>query len=100
MLKRNISTATGVSASAAPASRAAPWPNRRRTVACTTATVPTPMSTWGRRMAKEPSPRTRTDSAITHTEAGGLSTVMALPASRLPKSSAFHETLPACTAAE
>jgi hypothetical protein len=36
------------------------------------------------RMAKELSPRSRTDSAMTHSEAGGLSTVIALAASKLP----------------
>ena len=100
LLKRNISAATGVSASAAPASSALPWPNQRRTVAWTTATVPTPRSTCGSSMANELSPRSRTESAMTHSEAGGLSTVMALLASKLPKRKAVHDTLPAWTAAE
>ena len=38
----------------------------------------------GSRMLKEESPKTRTDSAITQSEAGGLSTVIELPASEEP----------------
>ncbi len=100
LLKRNISTATGVRAMTSPPSRAAPWPNRRRTVAWTTATVPTPMRTWGSRMANELRPNSRTDRAMTHRAAGGLSTVIALLASKLPQKNADHESAPACTAAE
>jgi hypothetical protein len=100
LLKRNMRTATGVTAITAPASRAAPWPNARRTVACRTATVPTPMSTCGRRIANELSPKSRTDSAMTHSAAGGLSTVMALLASKLPQKKADHDSAPAWTAAE
>jgi hypothetical protein len=69
-------------------------------VACTTATVPTPMSTWGSRIANEFSPNSRTESAMTHSAAGGLSTVIALLASKLPQKNADHESAPACTAAE
>lgn len=84
MLNLNISTATGVSAMTSPANRPAAAPNPRLTLAWTTPTVATPMSACGARMANELSPRNRTDSAITHREAGGLSTVIELPASDEP----------------
>ena len=100
LLNRNISTATGVRAMTSPPSSPAAGPNHRRTVAYTTATVPTPMSTCGRRMANELSPNSRTDRAMTHSAAGGLSTVMALLASKLPQKKADHESAPAWTAAE
>ena len=58
------------------------------------------MSTCGSRIANELSPRSRTDRAMTHSEAGGLSTVMELPASEEPKKNAFQLSLPAWTAAE
>jgi len=38
-------------------------------------------------------------STITQSDAGGLSTVIALPESREPNSHAFHDCVPACTAA-
>jgi hypothetical protein len=41
----------------------------------------------------------RADNPITHMAAGGLSTVMALPASSEPNSSAFQLWEPACAAA-
>ena len=100
LLKRNISAATGVSASTAPAIRPAAGLNRRRTAAYSTATVPTPISTSGTRICQEPRPKSRTDRAIGHSAAGGLSTVMALAASSEPKKNAFQLSLPAWTAAE
>ena len=51
-------------------------------------------------MLQELRPKIRTDSAISHSEAGGLSTVIALPASREPKKKAFQLCEPAWTAAE
>jgi hypothetical protein len=42
------------------------------------------MSTCGMRMLNELSPNTRTDRAMAHSEAGGLSTVIELPASEEP----------------
>ena len=45
-------------------------------------------------------PKTRADSSITHSEAGGLSTVMKLEESNEPKKNAFQLSVPACTAAE
>lgn len=100
LLNRNMSTATGVRARIAPASSAAPCPKWRRTVAWRTATVATPMSTSGRRIATELSPKIRTDNAIAHSDAGGLSTVIALAASELPKKKADHDCEPAWAAAE
>ncbi len=44
-------------------------------------------------------PKTRPDSAITHSDAGGLSTVMKLDESSEPKNIAFQLFVPACTAA-
>ena len=90
----HTSTATGVRASTAPARRPAAAVLQRFTVAWTTPTVATPMMTSGRRIEKELNPKIRTDSAITQREAGGLSTVIELPASELPKK-AFHDWLPA-----
>ncbi len=100
LLNRNISAATGVSASTAPAISPAAGLNRRRTAAYTTATVATPISTSGTRTDQDESPKIRTARAIGHRAAGGLSTVIALPASREPKNRAFQDWLPACTAAE
>ena len=50
-------------------------------------------------MLHELSPKTRADSSITHSEAGGLSTVMKLEESNDPKKNAFQLCVPACTAA-
>jgi hypothetical protein len=100
LLKRNISAAAGVSASAAPAINPAAGVKRRRTAAYTTPTVATPISTSGSRICQEPSPKIRTDRAIGHRAAGGLSTVMEFPASDEPKKKAFQLSLPAWTAAE
>ena len=100
LLKRNISAATGVRANRAPASSPAACPELRRTDAYSTPTVATPSSACGARMLHELSPKMRTEKAISHSEAGGLSTVMALPASREPKRKAFQLCEPACAAAE
>ena len=51
-------------------------------------------------MFQELSPKSRTDSPITHNDAGGLSTVMALAASDEPRSQAAQSCEPACAAAE
>jgi hypothetical protein len=93
-----MSTATGVSASTAPASSPAPGPATRRTDAYNRATVPTPMSACGTSMLHEESPNTRADSAITHSDAGGLSTVTVLPASVEPKKKAVQFCVIARTA--
>ena len=65
-----------------------------------TATEATPIRASGTRMLQELSPNSRTDRPITHSAAGGLSTVMALPPSRAPKNQAFQEVEPAWAAAE
>ncbi len=44
-------------------------------------------------------PNNLPDKPITHSAAGSLSTVMALPASKDPKSQAFQSWVPACAAA-
>jgi len=44
-------------------------------------------------------PKIRPESAITQTDAGGLSTVMKLDESSEPKKNAFQLLVPACTAA-
>ncbi len=100
LLKRNINAATGVSAKTAPLSSPAPGPNWRRTAAYSTPVVATPIRACGTRICQAPSPKSRTDSIIGHSAAGGLSTVMELPASEEPKKKAFQLSLPACTAAE
>jgi hypothetical protein len=101
LLKRNISTATGVSASAAPAMSAATEdPVVRRTVAWSSHTAPTPSRAWGTRMLHDESPRIRTDSAIGQIASGVLSTVMLFAASEEPKRNAFHDAEPAWAAAE
>ena len=42
----------------------------------------------------------RAEMSMTHRNAGGLSTVMKLEASKEPKKKAFQLLVPACTAAE
>ena len=100
MLNRNISAATGVSASTAPATSPAAAPNQRRTAAYSTPTVATPMRACGTRMLQELTPKMRADSPITHSDAGGLSTVIRFAASKEPKKNAFQLCVPAWTAAE
>ena len=109
LLKRKISTATGVTASAAPASSAAPVPSRserpaasavRRTLAYSSATVATPISACGTRTLHEESPKIRTARPSTQSAAGVLSTVIQFAASDEPKNHAFQLTLPAWAAAE
>ncbi len=84
----------------APAMSPAAAPNQRRTVTYSSPTAATPSSAWGTRMLHEFSPKTRAESSITHSEAGGLSTVMKFAASLDPKKNAFQLSVPACTAAE
>ncbi len=101
LLKRNISTATGVRAIAAPEIRpAAADPVVRRTTPCSNPTVATPISAWGTRMLQLDRPKSRTESAIGQSASGVLSTVIELAASLDPKKNAFHDSEPACTAAE
>ena len=101
LLKRNISTATGVSAIVAPAIRpATAEPVVRRTVLCSSQTAATPSSACGTRMLQDESPKIRTESPIGHSASGVLSTVMLLAASEEPKKNAFHDSDPAWAAAE
>ena len=100
LLKRNISAATGVSASTAPARRPTAGPDVRRTVAYSSHTEPTPISACGTRTLHALTPNSRADSEITHTAAGVLSTVIAFAASLEPKNNAFQLCAPACAAAE
>ena len=60
----------------------------------------TPSRAWGTRMLHELTPKTRADSSMTHSEAGGLSTVMKFDESKEPKKNAFQLLVPAWTAAE
>ncbi len=50
-------------------------------------------------MLQELTPKMRAEMSVIHSEAGGLSTVMALPPSKEPKKKAFQLVDPACTAA-
>jgi hypothetical protein len=67
----------------------------RRTVAYSTPTVATPISACGTRTLHAFTPKIRAASAIGHSAAGGLSTVMELPASDEPKNNAFQLVAPA-----
>ncbi len=98
-MKRNISAATGVSAKIAPASRPAPGPNQRLIEAYSSPTAATPSSACGTSMLQLLKPNMRPDSAITHSDAGGLSTVMKFEESSEPKKNDFQLSVPACTAA-
>ena len=101
LLKRNISTATGVSAITAPAIRpAAADPVVRRTTLVQQRDGGDALSACGTRMLQLDRPKSRTDRAIGHSASGVLSTVIELAASLEPKKNAFHDSEPACTAAE
>lgn len=100
LLKRNIRHATGVVASAAPARRPVRWPNWRRTVAYSSQTASTPMMACGTRIDQLESPKSLTASAMGQMAAGGLSTVMELPASDEPHRNDHQLVEPACAAAE
>ena len=76
LLKRNMSAATGVIARIRPERRAARCPNQRLTVAYSSATAAMPSSACGSSMLKLEKPNTREESSISHSDAGGLSTVM------------------------
>ena len=104
MLKRNINAAAGVKASTAPAISPAAVPCRgsvitRRIVAYISATAATPISACGTSTAQLFMPKMRTDSPVTHSDAGGLSTVMKFDGSSAPKNHAFQLSDPAHAAA-
>ena len=98
-MKRNISAATGVTASTAPASSPAPAPNQRLTAAASSADRQHALEHLGHQHAALEKPNSRPESAITHSEAGGLSTVMKFDESIEPKKNAFQLLVPAWTAA-
>ena len=60
----------------------------------------TPSRAWGTRMLHELTPKIRAEISISHSDAGGLSTVMKFDESDDPKKKAFQLFVPACTAAE
>ena len=91
LLNRNISTATGVSARTAPASSPAAGPAHaahRRVEQRHRARRPSAPA--GRACSTTRSRRSARTGAITHSEAGGLSTVIALAESSEPKKNAFQ----------
>ena len=96
---RAIATVTGVIASAAAASTPAAGENTRRTVAYSSATAAIVHSACGSSSENEENPSTRADRPISHSDSGGLSTVMKLPGSSEPKNHAFQLSLPALAAA-
>src|SRR5207302_7117789 len=100
LLNRNISAATGVSARAAPANSPAGGVTQRRTVAYRSPTDATPSTACGTSMLQGLTPKSRADRSITHSDSGGLSTVMKLDESKEPKKNAFQLLEPAWTAAE
>ena len=79
--------------------RPADGPNQRRTAAYSSATDATPSTACGASSDQELNPNTFADSSSTHSDAGVLSTVMKLDESNEPKKAAFHDFVPACTAA-
>ena len=99
LLKRNMRAVTGVVQNSAPATMPAALPQYRRAKAWHRYVHATPMTAWGSRMAKLERPSTRTDSAMSQIDAGGLSTVMAPPASEAPHRKALQLCEPACAAA-
>src|SRR5262249_18283061 len=99
LLNRKMSADAGVSASTAPAISPASGPNQRRTAANSSSTDSTPSTASGASSDHELKPNSRPDSSSTHSDAGVLSTVMKLDESNEPKKNAFHDRVPAWTAA-
>ena len=73
--------------------------NARRTAQYNTTTAATPISACGAITDQLLMPNSRTDSPVTHSEAGGLSTVMKFWASSDPKNHADQLCEPAWDAA-
>src|SRR4051794_13008842 len=88
LLWRETVPAIGVSASTAPAAKPPARPKRRATRSYTSATDATPISACGTRTLSECQPKIRTDSACTHSDKGGLSTVMTPVGSSEPNTNA------------
>jgi hypothetical protein len=57
------------------------------------------MSACGASIDHALNPKIRPERPMTHSAAGGLSTVMKFDESMDPNSQAFHDCVPACTAA-
>ncbi len=74
-------------------------PNQRLTVGIQQQDRRTPSIACGTSMDHWLKPKIRPDTSITHSEAGGLSTVMKLDESNEPKKNAFQLFVPAWTAA-
>ena len=99
---RKMRTAAGVSAIAAPAISPAAAPARpparprtaRRTVAHSSPAAATPSSACGTSSDQLLKPKIRPDSPMTHSDAGGLSTVMKFEESSEPKNHAFQFSRP------
>ena len=89
---------TGVTANSSPASSPAHGPSARRTVRTSRATAATPISAWGTSTDQLDSPNNRIDRLISHSEAGGLSTVIEFAASEEPKNIAVQLWAPAWAA--
>ncbi len=88
LLKRNISTATGVMARIAADSSAAAGEHQRRTVAYRSATAATPSSACGTSMLQLEKPKIRPESSITHNDAldrGGVEVVREATAAEAPE---------------
>ena len=107
LLNRNISAATGETANSAPAPNAAAfsipvptWERKPILVEWTMSRTLTPARrTCGRSIENEENPKTRALSAMSHSAAGGLSTVIAFAESSEPKRKASQFSEPAWTAA-
>ncbi len=72
----------------------------RFTAAYSNATAATPSKACGTKIAHELTPNILTERSMTHSDAGGLSTVMKFDASSEPNKNAVQLLLPACAAAE
>ena len=99
LLTRPIAIVTGVIASAPAASSPTAGPNSRRTVANSSPTAAIVHSACGNSTENDEKPSTRAERPCSHSDSGGLSTVMKLPGSSAPKNQAFQLTLAALAAA-
>src|SRR3954447_11897627 len=99
MSTRAMATVTGEIASAKAATSPAAGPNTRRTVAYRRPTAATVHSACGSSRLNDEKPKTRADRPMSHSESGGLSTVMKLPRSSAPKNHALKLSLAERTAA-
>src|ERR1035437_6924709 len=93
-------TAAGVRAMTTAAMTAAAGPNERFTARNRMPTVAAPVRASGSMMLTELSPKSRTDRPMSIVARGGLSTVMKLAESKLPKKKADQELEAETAAAE